>query len=365
MSGDGDNKTSSGIRLEAKPTVIGGTKKSVAPICPTVIQGRPVPERPVDQQSGKVCESKPTVIVGGKANEKPKAHQVDIQPVSKATVIKPPPPKPPIALEKPSAIAGVARKGVEVTREALLSCFPGTDEAVVEKSIKLLRQTVVEIITESQGLQWGMKTQQRYGELVQESLSLSSHKSIQDSNRHLNRLLNLLQEISAEFQEKDGWFGKKKGNPWEKFQEVRPEILQLSSLLNQLLPELIRIQSSLGGIAREHSLLVIELDAEAISAKYLAEQLGTSSKHQSVVNCLMSRSLSLVQTVAQMQQGTMTRQSTIQDIEKLVSRVQDGVLVKLPAWTEQIGAYQSKSAITETDAYTCRQQLADVVAYMQ
>lgn len=381
MPEPGDNSLS-GNKPEIKPTVMnGGEAKKIVP---TVMKGQSAPKIVADnieplrpsvmkptiievktppraQTEGVAAKISPTIIKGGEkscatmpAQEKPPVTQIP------PTTIKSSPPKPPLVINKPSAITGVARKGLEITKDELLRQFPGTADAVLEKAKKLLGEIVIEILSENNCLQYGIKKQQCYGELVEKSLKLSSHKSIQDSSRHIARLFTLLQEIALTFQEENGngfAFWKKKDDPWEKFQIVYPEISQLTSLLNKQMPEIISIRAELNAISLEFLSLLTELDAACIATKFLSDQL----KKESVAQCLLARSLSLAQTVVNIQQGMMTRESTIRDIDKLISRIQDSVLIRLPVWIEHISLFQSKATLTETDIYSCRQELQEVI----
>lgn len=385
MSETGDN-TISGKKPEIKPTIMGGREvKTIMPtkmkeqaaltkivdtvkplqpstMKPTVIETK---ASPPPQTVPVVTKILPTVINGvGNIRVNPPA---DIKPSvspTPATAIKSSSPKPPLVVNKPSAITGVARKGLEITKDELLRHFPGTADAVLEKAKQLLSEVIVEIISENNCLQYGIKKQQCYGELVEKSLKLSSHKSIQDSSHHIARLFILLQEVASTFKDDNGngfAFWKKKDDPWEKFQEVYPEIGQLTALLNKQMPEIISIRAQLNAISLEFLSLLTELDASCVAAKFLSDQLSSSTKQQEVSQCLLARSLSLAQTVVNIQQGVMTRESTVRDIDKLISRIQDSVLIRLPVWIEHISLFQSKATLTETDIYSCRQELQEVI----
>lgn len=331
-----------------KPTVIGGgSNATVAPVVPS----SPAPPPSI----------KPSVIPMGVRS--PKKTEEEVKVVEKP-VIRPmtQPAQQSVKVEKPSFIPGTTRKRLVVTKNDLLMQFPGTSDAVLARAEELLGKLVIETLVEGFCQQWGMREQKRFGELVGQSLELSSHKLIQESSRHVNRLIVILKEVADAFNDDGGGFFSwgKKASPWEKFQEFYPEIRQLSALLNQQIDQIIDIRAKLDGITAEFAKLMIVLDAESISARYLSDMLGTSPDKQSMVQCLLDRSLGLAQTTAQIQQGMIVRQSTVQDIGKLVSRIQDGVLVKLPAWIEQVSTFQSKATLNDTDMYACRQGLEEV-----
>jgi hypothetical protein len=378
MPEKGEN-TFSGCKPEKRtPTIIGGGGNG-GKMTPTVIPGSVPPKKEEDKKP----HLQPTTIVGSQppASLKPAATQInpaiignkaagvvapagEKSPAASATVIKPTPH--PVVIDKPSAIVGVVRKGLEVTREELLKQFPGTDEEVVERARKQLAQVVIEVLDEGTCAQWGMAPQKEYGALVEESLQLSGDQAVQNCARHLARLLVLLTEVASAFQDNHaGGFFRKRKNPWEKFQEIRPEIVQLAGLLSGLSPTVFDLKRKLDSLDVKYVGLIKKLDAESISARYLADKFSRSSGKENAAQALLDRSLSLAQATAQVQQGRILRQSTVQEIGKLISRIQDGVLNKLPAWIEQVGVFQTKGALTDTDRYNCRQGIDDVINHVR
>lgn len=339
---------------QSTPTVIGSGTKNEAPkqIGPTIL--RPDPTHQTSTPQNVAVEKTPTRI--------PTA----IKPADPATVKRE---DKPVVIEKPSVIpGGVSRKGLEVTKEDLARSFPGTREEILAEAKKILSTVIMEILTEVNCRQWGIKQQERYGELVEETLRLTSSKEIKDSSRHVSRLYALLQELAITFREPEpqGFaFWKKRKNPLEVFDSNRTEIEQLSHILRQQLPAISELQAKLEDSSTEFKKLLQQLDAESIAARYLADLLTTGNdSRQAFAQRLLDRSLSLSQTVAQIQQGIILRQTTTAEIGKLVSRIQEGVLVALPAWMEQVSVVQAKSALTETEMYTFQQGLDTIVAQL-
>jgi hypothetical protein len=356
MSENGE-KPSYGIRPRGvRPTVIGvGSTTNIleqAPqgAKPTMIGGGPAPSHPIT----------PTRIGGEhlKAETPQGVKPTAISPTSLPSA--PPPSDKPIVLSAPSAIPGTVRRGIEVSIEELSKFFPGTPVETLKKAQEILKRTVLELLTDAQCALWGAETQKRFGDLTERSLQITSANVVQETSRHLSRLYAILQELGEAFQGKgSGLMFWKKENPWEQFQEVSTEIRQLRQLLNQQLPAIIKSETETMSLSGEFEILSLDIDAEGLAGRYLAEKLLKDKDRAS--QTLMDRSLSLTETVAHIQQGTLLREQAANNIRQLVSRIQDGVLRALPAWIESITLTYQTANQTETDIYTLRQGLEGII----
>ena len=329
-----------------KPTIIGGEAKGVA----KSPQGQP----------------KPTVIGGG-ANPTPittsTTKESEVTRL-KTTVIGPPPEMPDkvktVAVSSQSVMPGVVRKGLEVSTVDLERLFPGYSRMTINLVAEILKSTIVDTLSMVSCSQWGGNVQAKYQKLVNESLKLTSAQAVQDGARHNVRLYELLQELVEAFRNEgsSGLIFRKKINPEEKLREIREELDQLRDHLGRILPELRVTQERLEEIGSDSGKLAEELQAWSLGANYLADHIGPNDSRS--VH-LMDQGISLTKMIAHVQEGIMLRNVTIQEVDALADRIQESVLVTLPAWLEKTSFTFRKTKVTDTEHYELRQGLEQIV----
>lgn len=347
-----EKKNTSGIKPEVlRPTVIGDDLLPEAKITPTVIKSSPSVDAPVLKNGGK----KPTVIDLSSENSTTVTPRIVTTPVVvKPTEIKTGPLPPPI-VKQASMIPGVERKPLSIDCSMLARRFPGTPEKTLEETQRIVSRVFLDTLNESECAQWGFEHQRRYGVIADESLKFATSKKVQDNGRHLSRLLQLLQELAASFDEKETFWRKPK-TPWERLREMQVEIDQLRHELNTSLPDILELKGKLEALSSDSDKLIIALNAYSLSAIYLAD-LVKDQRAQS----LNDRSTNLLRTVASIQEGIILRQATIIEIGMLAEKIQDAVLITLPAWLECASALAGKSLCTETEMYKAREGLCGIV----
>lgn len=256
---------------------------------------------------------------------------------------------------------GTIRKGLEVTTHDLEIRFPGATPETIKRAMVVLKGTIVETLNGATCSQWGFHLQSEYTKLVDESLGLTSSASVRDGMRHAARLFVLLSEVATAFQG-DGSKGmfnwKKTATPWEKLAEVRVELDQLRTYLGSILGELRTTQTRLEGISDELMDYTHELDAASIAAQFLADHLGASDAR---AQHLQGQSLTLAKMIAHITEGVLLRKSTIDEIDALADKIQESILVTLPAWIERIALTSQKTSVTDTERYTLRQGLEEIL----
>jgi hypothetical protein len=266
---------------------------------------------------------------------------------------------------KPSVMPGMIRKGLDVSVAELEKTFPGTSRETLDQTARILKDTIVESLGAVSCSQWGYEVQARYNELVNESLALASVKTVQDGARHNSRLYALLSEVAQAFRDNgphDFAFWKKQVTPQEKFEDAHDELEQLRGLLGNALPVLRAIQTRLEKLSHESLRLATELDASGIAAHYVADTLGAGDDRSSH---LMDQSVSLTKTIAHIREGILLRQESVQEIDALADRIQESVLTTLPAWIEKATLVFHNPSATDTERYTLRQGLEDIVRQLK
>lgn len=348
-----EKKTSSGIKPEEtqllKPTVM--QSPSASKRSPTIIASE---AQPVEVT---VKPHRPTVI---DAKDEPSEGEVSsVRPVP--TTIRPETsssmsfPNAPIVKQASVMPGGVEVKPLSVDYPILSSRFPGTSRETLEESMKIISRVVLETLTESECAQWGIELQQRYGKLADESLKFATSKQVQDSGRHLSRLYLLLDQLAASFQAKASFWSKPE-TPWEVLRRIDPEVQQLRNELDANLQGVLTAKGKLEALSNESEKLMTMLDAYNLAALYLADLV----KNQHSTRSLNDRSLSLLRTMANVQEGMVLRQVTIDEIGSLAAKIQDAVLITLPAWLECAGMLAGKTC-TETEMYKAREGLREII----
>jgi hypothetical protein len=368
-----NNSSASGVTLGVrKPTVIGGNNSSKRK--PTVIGNG---NSTNDTSNVSKSKAKPTVIGGGK----PIQNTVDSsQNKRKATVIPkgiPSTPKQPVekpVSRKPTAIQstpkqnqtssakrqsvmpGTVRKTLKVEINELKQKFPATDIKVLRAAEVILGRIVVETLSNTQCVQWGVDIQKKHTSIVDESLKLTENKTVQDSLRHMGRLYEILDSIASRFSSSDQGlkFWKKLKSPWEDFNDNRAEIDQIRNILSNAGAAITDIETKLKQLSNKSTQLIVDLDASSIASEYLS---GMQGMQESKSSPLLARSMALKQTVAHIKQGVTLRQANVNDISGLAMNIQDVILITLPGWIEKVALIGRKRTQTETESYGVKQGL--------
>lgn len=348
---DSDKNTSdSGILPEKlKPTVFGAGGKPSVPkngdAKPTVIAGTPAKPGGGDAK-GKA----PTVMSGT-----PPSVKTDIR-----TPAQPQPKSEPSKGVTQSVMPGTMRKGLEVDISTMSARFPATKRDILAAARVHVQGVVVETLTTIQCAAWGTVVQSEYAKLVNESLALTGDKVITESARHLSRIYVLLGELTESFTDKGPGilFWKRRDAPWERLDDIRPELNQLRGLLDAALRRLEKIQGGLMEITEKGRVMTEKVDALSIAGQYLADLLADDTAKG---NALLARSMSLTQTIAHLAESEQLRQTTIDSVAALIIKVREVILVMLPSWMEKVALMALKPSVTDTDLYEARQGVGDIL----
>lgn len=369
---------------KSRDTSPSGTKPGVS--TPTMIGEVVIPPKIVESGttiqpttigtpiSPNAAAIKPTIIeVRVTTRERPVIH-------NGPTNIQPPPPSPVPAVPvsridsattspapknvTPTLIPGTTRKPLEVASAELERAYLGTPPEILCLTCEILNKVFVETLTISQCSLWGVTAQKAYSDSVNASLELSSDKTFLDCSRHLSRLFSIISEIAASFEDKGHGlaFWKKKCTPAEELADHSGEINQIRSILERALPKLDGIREKLELITREIEKSVRHIHAEALAAQYLADKLNSSDQQKSHI--LQTQSISLMKTVALVQEGIALRNVTISQIEALSNKIRESVLVTLPAWMERV-SFTFNNSPTDTDLFNLRSGIGDLLIQLK
>ena len=265
-----------------------------------------------------------------------------------------------MAVTQPSAVRGTVRKGLEVSVAELEKFFPGTPREILDETQRLLKAVVPGLLTEASCIKWGEPEQRRFSELTEQSVKIVDSPIVQTCLRHTARLRILLSEIGDALNGSPEGFLRRKADPRREYEERKAEIAQLRQILNTDLPEAANCQTALTSLTAEFEQLERELHARSLSARYLADTLPEAEKPR-IVQALMDRSLSLMQTVANIRQGMLMREQVANSFARLTSSIQNALLNELPVWIESVTFAFQQSSQTPTELYGLKTRLEGIL----
>ena len=243
----------------------------------------------------------------------------------------------PVEPVKASALPGTQRKPLEVTFGQLTSRFPGTDPRLLERAQAVLAGVSPQSMSNVAWLSFAVPAQESLMALVKERLALMNSSSASSVAKHLARLQSLLQDVLDAM---DGGFLKKPAaKVWE---SVVGEVRQLEGLLSAGGPALGLTLGAMGELMGKNQEAGEVLQANALAAEYLMDILEGD-----VGQLLLSRltSLTTSQALVLEQLQSLTLETT--KVQELLTLVQDGVLLQLPAVYSQLAGLSTKPSDTE------------------
>ena len=272
----------------------------------------------------------------------------------------------------PSVVPGTIRRGVEVSLPELAQRFPAAMPEALQQAQRLLQATIVDTLSATQAARWGEEAQQRYGALVDASLQITQATTLQTSLRHVARLHALLQGIADEWlapAKSPLLFWKTSAGPAALLQASQGELAQLRQHLAEALPALRSLQAELQGIGSELAPLAVRLEALSLAAHYVADALAdpSDSGADPRAHALLQRASALAQTVLHIHGGLQLRQGSQHSLGGLIHRIQDTVLLALPAWMEKVAlATQARqlTGMNDTERYALAQQLQGLLGLL-
>ena len=250
---------------------------------------------------------------------------------------------------QPSSLPGVQRKPVQVTMTELIRRFPQAHPDALEHCRAVLNGVHVQSMDAAGWLNFGMPEQERFAGLMKQRLKLAQEPSSRMIPQHLARLHDLLKEVLDAFE--GGFLKKPAAKVWTEHEE---EVQQLERLLNdsdEVLAEHLRALGRLKGTASECG---EQLEATALAAEYLLDQVDGE-----VGGLLVARLTSLTESPAMLRDHLLFLAQDLSQTQDLITLVQDGVLLKLPAVYSQLAGLTIKPS--ETQRFLAAEKLTDVL----
>lgn len=248
----------------------------------------------------------------------------------------------------PSALPGIRREGLDVPIEELGAELPQASPEELRSAKGVLSGVVLEPISGAQWLEFGQAEQEELAFLVRARLEASQTAPGRTMTQHLTRLQNLLSDVLDSFE--GGLFRKSPEAVW---QGCKQEVLQLETLLNNGIGEL---RKQLKGCEKQRTqvqALAGRIRATSLAAEYLCKKTADPS------GVLLSRVAALTSSQALLAEHLQHLENDITMVQELMSLVQAGVLVKLPAVYLQLATVTGKP--TETQRFLAAEKLNDVL----
>jgi len=288
-----------------------------------------------------------------------------------------PPPARPVAaatppVRQPTAIPGAARTRIEVAVRDLQALSPGAAGPVYEQARALIGTFIVAKASRRKAILWGHDLQQSHSALVTEMLALARSPVLRQVQGYLARMMDILGAIdlmAACGHGRDGVVGRlfqgvnsRIDTPGE-LAKAQAELEQLLTLMGAALDPLLDLKDRLLRLSGSMDGTAVQVEAAALGALFLSERLRQD--HAALAQCFVERSISLTQTLAQMQQAGTTRELQIEQPIRLIGAIQNVALVVMPAFIGSIASITtlgaSKTSVSPTEAGELAYRLRDII----
>jgi hypothetical protein len=248
-----------------------------------------------------------------------------------------------------SALPGVQRKPVAVTLAELARRFPQAEASALQRVQGVLAGVHVQSLDASGWLRFGMPEQEELAALIRQRLQVAQEATTRSVPQHLRRLQELLSDVLEALD--GGFFRRPAAAVWAGHEA---EVVQLESLLGASQAALSDQLQALGQLKQPVLACAQRLDASALAAEYLLDQVGPDTG-----SLLLARLTSLTGSQAMLQEHRLHLEQDAGRLQELMTWVQDGVLLKLPAVHAQLARLASRPS--ETQRFLAAEKLTDIL----
>ena len=252
---------------------------------------------------------------------------------------------------------GQLRVGLKVGVEALADKFPLQERRVLERAAGVLGGVAPQGLDWSQAQKLGLAAQKEYGAGVQRLLDALSADVLRAAPQHLARLLGLLQACAEDFSAAPGlmsqWLHRDKPRALELH---RKEIEQLRAALANAVDALDAPMGQVMQVRGQLPDLFDHLMAASLACEWLAHGAPLDDEVRAV---LAERALALAKTAALVRQQQAQSLASAESLSALRERIQDAVLIALPAWLAQRA--QQPADLNDTQRFVARDALRQII----
>ena len=276
---------------------------------------------------------------------------------------------PTVKISGPTRIPGAVSTRINVTVALLRTTNPHANEVTLEQVCTMIRAVSVDTLTPKHAIIWGHDVQSEYGELVTECLKLSQSGTLTKVRTNINRTLEILEAIDIAAvcgvgTKKTGFIGGliKKAtiaiDSLPELNEAIKELQQLHKLMTGAMEKLLELRGKLDEITSKTDRLVRSIEVYAIAAQFLADHIKQIGQNELALS-FEQRSMSLTQTIAQIQSNDLMRKQQVEEPLRLITVVQDVALVSVPGWIGSIVAIKTMLEGTNKPTVTEVNELSD------
>lgn len=275
----------------------------------------------------------------------------------------------PVSL-KATTIMGVEPRRLNVDLSDIRTFAPASSPTISDRTLRILRSVVLDNIKDRDAILWGQRLQEDYGALVSQGLNLSGSDVLHKSGDYLDRMTEILGSIDLQAISGiapsssiiDRFMNRMSGRieTVEAFDAGRVEIEQLIVLLGAALDGLLSLKDELEKLSRETEKVGNEIEAMSLAAEYLSSALR--EERPGLSQRLLERSMNLTQTAAQIRSGTAMRAAQVEHPLRLVSAIQDVVLVAVPGW---LGSAAALSTVRDRNRRPTPTQAGELAHQLQ
>lgn len=279
--------------------------------------------------------------------------------------------------DRPTAIPGVERRRLEVDSQELRRLFPLATTGVLRQVADLLEAFVLEGANKRIAVLWGHAQQQDYSDLVSRILQLSQDRLLVKVAGYINRMITILNSIDLEAVAATGQIGgvfgqylkrlNAKIDSPDELETARLELDQLVRLMGASLEPLLELKQTQEKLSLRIDGLGDSLEAASLAAEFLSQRL--QAERPDLARRFLDRSLSLIQTVAQIRGSGAIRQAQTEQPLHLIASIQNVALVLIPAWLGSLAALtaamRGQQRLTPTEAGEIAYQLRDILQQLK
>lgn len=255
----------------------------------------------------------------------------------------------------------------DASREALLSVsiptlrvrFPNECEEILALTQSLLATVSLANLTVMQCAEWGMAVQSEYGRHVQAAGIFTSDRVVVSALKSMARINDILLELADAMLPQTGFAAvfKKRKDFWGIFARRSEEIAGLCAAMKAALPCLQNVCDGLTRLDEKSAGVQLQLSAGALASQYLADLVADDVAR----NALIGRSAALFQTRLRMAEADAMRDAARFTYRSLAERIQEIILLTLPAWVERIRMLAARKNQDDLEFDPVRKDVSEMI----
>lgn len=252
-----------------------------------------------------------------------------------------------------SALPGTVRKPVLVSTDVLMARFPSAEPDQLDKVKAVLAGSTPETWDTPAWLNFGVEAQESVTEVVKARLAILDGDVLRGVPQHLGRLQSVLADVLDSL--RGGLLKRSARQTWLKLES---EVTHLEQLLSDGCETLFGVLNELVSLATRSLESQAAVTTHFLAAEYLAEGLAPEKE-----SLLLARRMALATSQALLQEHMLALRQDAARVQELITLVQDGVLLKLPAAYSQLASLPERPS--DTQRYLAVDKLNDLMQFFE